>query len=394
MSDYPGILRMEPFRLFFPLGYLLAVLGLGLWILDYLEPNRLPPGEGHAILMMQGFAFSFAVGILLTDLRKSFDVADPPHLVHLSVVPALLLATAAAALARETGLSQLFFTLAAAGVCLSLALTFVLRRQPAHPDFLFSLAAVLSALGGSVLWMLAEAGVLSPDAGRFGRLAAFQAFFFCFAFATFHGEPTALGAADRPRTSPAAVANVLVLLVLFAALALEAFGPSWFPELATFPPAAANAAKAGLVLWFLRRRAAPMASPWPRSARWALLVAVAGLLLAAAFPGKSVALSHITYVGGFGWLVLARASGMVTAGAPTGMSFATRGSVSIYGSLLLLGALLRTVADFAPGSRPALLLLAAAFVLVPIVLWAMLFLPSLGSAERAGEGTRGRTLPA
>lgn len=53
MTHDPASIRIEPYRIFFPLGYILAVLGLGLWLVDCLEPGRLQPGEEHAILTMR-----------------------------------------------------------------------------------------------------------------------------------------------------------------------------------------------------------------------------------------------------------------------------------------------------------------------------------------------------
>lgn len=135
MNNDPFDSSIEPFRIFFPLGYVLAILGLGLWILDFLEPTGSSPGKGHAVLMMQGFVFPFFLGIILTELGKSFGNIRYPHLIHLALIPALLLGVAAAALAREVGLSQVFLIFAAFAFFLFLSLSFILKKRQAHPDF-------------------------------------------------------------------------------------------------------------------------------------------------------------------------------------------------------------------------------------------------------------------
>ena len=56
----------EPFRIFFPAGVLLGVVGVSLWLLFYLGASIPYPNVVHARLMIEGFMASFIFGFLGT----------------------------------------------------------------------------------------------------------------------------------------------------------------------------------------------------------------------------------------------------------------------------------------------------------------------------------------
>jgi uncharacterized protein involved in response to NO len=56
----------EPFRLFFPIGLLLGIVGVALWPLYYAGFATTYPGTMHARLMVEGFMASFIIGFLGT----------------------------------------------------------------------------------------------------------------------------------------------------------------------------------------------------------------------------------------------------------------------------------------------------------------------------------------
>lgn len=60
-------LPLHPSRVLFPLGIGFAIIGIGIWIPYVLWPHAFSnPGQGHAILQIQGFLLSFILGFLLT----------------------------------------------------------------------------------------------------------------------------------------------------------------------------------------------------------------------------------------------------------------------------------------------------------------------------------------
>ncbi len=372
--------RLEPYRLLFPLGYLFAVLGLGIWIEDYLAPKGGNPGEGHAVLMMQGFAFTFSLGILLTELPKSLGRIEPPPWTHLVLFVVLLLAMAASALEHAVALSQGFYLLAVLALTIYLLLTLILKREgPAHPDLVFTGASILSALAGAVVWLIAEVHALPGEVLRWAQLAGFQAYFLLFAFGTFHWETPAKPGAGLGRR---AAANACAAAILFALITVEAFASSWFPDSESLILRLAHAGKAGLVLWFILRRVPRTGPAYRGAARYALWSIFLGFTLTVIIPGKNVALSHFTYIAGFCWLVLSRGAVLVSLRSSWQLPLAKKSSLAAYGLLLAAGGALRVLADFSASSRPVLLLLAAGFVLLPMLLWAVFAMPRPGRSDR------------
>ena len=56
----------EPFRIFFPTGAILGLVGVSLWVLYYLGANVPYPNVAHARLMIEGMMASFIFGFLGT----------------------------------------------------------------------------------------------------------------------------------------------------------------------------------------------------------------------------------------------------------------------------------------------------------------------------------------
>jgi uncharacterized protein involved in response to NO len=56
----------EPFRIFFPAGLLLGIIGVSLWILYYMGAGVPYPNVAHARLMIEGLMASFIFGFLGT----------------------------------------------------------------------------------------------------------------------------------------------------------------------------------------------------------------------------------------------------------------------------------------------------------------------------------------
>ena len=61
-----AIVCEEPFRIFFPAGVLLGLIGVSLWPLFYSGIGIAYPNIAHARLMIEGFMASFIFGFLAT----------------------------------------------------------------------------------------------------------------------------------------------------------------------------------------------------------------------------------------------------------------------------------------------------------------------------------------
>ena len=60
----------EPFRIFFPIGVAVALLGVALWPLFHWQIINFYPGFIHARLMSVGFFGAFIIGFLTTAVPR------------------------------------------------------------------------------------------------------------------------------------------------------------------------------------------------------------------------------------------------------------------------------------------------------------------------------------
>src|SRR5262245_62670697 len=97
--------RAEPFRVFFPLGVVLAWIGVSHWLLYGIGLRSTYSCELHGFVQMQAFMMSFAVGFLFTALPRRTR-SDPPSAVEMLLMIAALIGTAAGALVERWWLAQ------------------------------------------------------------------------------------------------------------------------------------------------------------------------------------------------------------------------------------------------------------------------------------------------
>src|SRR3989338_4311737 len=84
-------LRREPFRLFFPLGTLLGLVGINHWLVYALGWAGSSSGFFHAGIQVGGYMLGFIAGFLLTALPR-FASTAPASSAELAVFLALFLA--------------------------------------------------------------------------------------------------------------------------------------------------------------------------------------------------------------------------------------------------------------------------------------------------------------
>jgi len=182
-ADVPSLrLRSEPFRIFFPLGVVLAWVGIGHWLLYVTGLTATYSCLFHGLVQMQAFMMSFAVGFLLTALPRRTQTPPAAPIEMAAMAGALIVITGAAAAEHwevaEIGYAGLFVLL------IQFALRRFLgraagRRPPAA--FVLIPLAVLHGLGGAAL---IAAGAATDGLGwtmGFGRLLVEQGVFLCLA---------------------------------------------------------------------------------------------------------------------------------------------------------------------------------------------------------------------
>src|SRR5262245_34059336 len=72
----------DPYRIFFPLGIVLGVMGVSIWPLYYFGITAGYSGRAHAFVQTDGFLFSFIAGFLLTAIPRFTGTRTPSRKVQ------------------------------------------------------------------------------------------------------------------------------------------------------------------------------------------------------------------------------------------------------------------------------------------------------------------------
>lgn len=167
--------RAEPFRIFFPLGVVLAWVGVGHWLLYGLGLRSTYSCELHGFVQMQAFMMSFAVGFLFTALPRRTRSA-PPSAFEMVLMIGSLITTMGGALAERWWLAQ-----AGYAIVFLVLLQFASRRflggaAGRRPPAAFVLIPLGVAQGFAGAGLIAAASVhaVAPWAMSFGKLLVEQ----------------------------------------------------------------------------------------------------------------------------------------------------------------------------------------------------------------------------
>jgi uncharacterized protein involved in response to NO len=299
---------IDPYRVLFPLGVAYAAVGASLWPLYGLR--LIPyPGPLHWTLMIQGFEHCFILGFLLTAL-PSFMHSDRCHPLELALAVAAVAGFGAFTFAGAGALAQASYVLSLLLVPAVVARRLGRGASPPPTEFL------LVGLAGGVTSLGVAAGRWQEPAPRFGLHLISQGMMLSLVLGiggllvpTFSAmrEPLVIPGLARPHErGPRRILYAIVGMALVSALVLDARG---LPVAGAAVRAVAGTA---MILWVwkvFRLPGARDAVAWTIwSAGWLLL---AGLVLAALLPVRSLLGFHLGFIGGFGLLTLGIATRVV-----------------------------------------------------------------------------------
>ena len=143
----------EPFRIFFPIGALLALLGVLLWPLYYAGALAEYPSIPHARLMIEGFMASFIIGFLGTAGPR---ITSAPHFTRMEVVVLVTLDLFAAGLhvGGSHRAADFLFAFALATFAFILGKRFAQRADSPPPNFVLVALGLLNGVIGALLLAL------------------------------------------------------------------------------------------------------------------------------------------------------------------------------------------------------------------------------------------------
>jgi uncharacterized protein involved in response to NO len=160
MIDWPT-LRREPFRIFFPLGVLLGLVGVNYWLVYALGAEGSFSRLTHAGLQAGGYMGGFILGFLLTALPR-FSSTRPATSWELSLFLALFLAQPLLLFLGRHAEAQAVFAALLLALAVFVGRRFARRSAGAGPppEFIWILIAIGFGLLGWLLVSVSQGGWL------------------------------------------------------------------------------------------------------------------------------------------------------------------------------------------------------------------------------------------
>jgi len=387
--------RREPYRIFFPLGALLAWGGILHWLLHALGVLAHYQPVFHSIAQIQGFMMCFAIGFLFTAIPRRTGTA-PPAAWEMGIGLAAPIGSTVSAWFQTPlmlAISQLFWF-----VLVVTLFQFAIRRfrsaeavrRPPNSFIWLPLSFAIGLVGSA---LTGAAGMLGADLfwlHDLGRLLLLQGMFLGLVVGVGGMVLPLVTRGDAPPDG-AATARDRWIRVGHAGVAIALCATFWLETRVSV--VAGYGARAALVLAVLllssRIWRLPTVPGWHRKLVWlSAWMIPAGYVLGALFPLERKAGLHLVFIGGFAAMALS--VGIHVTLAHGGHAELVKGrpwQVPVVGGLLLAAATCRALVDFDQARFFIWLGAASACFLAATIFWGWLILPRLASAS-AGDAAR------
>jgi uncharacterized protein involved in response to NO len=376
----------EPFRIFFPFGLLLGVIGVALWPFFVWHAIDFYPAQAHVRLMIEGLMGSFIIGFLGTAGPRLLD-ASPLIAVETCVLLLLQIVSALFHLAQRQTAGDVVFLV----VLLFFLGTMATRARSRHdlppPQFVLVLFGLVNAIAGIFLITAAKSRMDGLFLNQLGSLMLNEgfvlfpilgvgAFFFPKLLGGAKPEPSDLQIAAWLWLKRAAIA-ALTGVVIWSSFVLEALG--WVRT-------AALVRGLTTLTYFVsqgRLLEKPSGPPFlAQCFRLGALLLVAGLLFPAVLPGYRLANLHLTFIGGFSIILFTVSTRVIIGHAGQTHLFRKRLRFLISAlALLIIAMIARVGADFVLPARNSELVYAALIWVLAAIIWLCALGPKLSLNE-------------
>jgi uncharacterized protein involved in response to NO len=371
----------EPFRIFFPAGALLGLIGVSLWVLYYMGAGVAYPNIAHARLMIEGMMASFIFGFLGT-AGPRLTSASHFSLPEVAILFTLDLFAAGAHTAGAHRFGDICFALCLVLFARILLKRFRQRKDNPPPNFVLVALGLLSGIIGAALVAWSEDAQYSI-AYQFGSALLNECFvllpvlgvapFFIGRLLDLPSSDLPESRAFRPEWKRQAAFNFLIGIAIVASFFLESSGPS----------RSAGSLRVAAIAVYLTLR-----TPWRGRTfladylRAALLFILTGFIMIAVWPNYRVGNMHAVFITGFNLIVFTVATRVVLGHSGNLDRLKTRLWFFITMSALLFLAMgSRATADLAPRARIIHLLAAAICWLAAALIWIIKVIPKVTVSE-------------
>ncbi len=387
------MLRADPYRLFFPLGWLLAVAGL---VAVLPAAAELPGPAGlrfHSIAMLEGFVTAFAYGFLFTFVPRRTGT-DAPRAWQLAAAAVAVIAAPAAAAAGRFAWAHAAW---ACGVVVvvqfalsRLARSGAARRVPGA--FVWVPVGLCAGLVGAVLAAVALGRTLpqwaAPEVWALGRALLLQGLIppLVIGVGTILVPQLTRGIAAPPTFDAATLRRGRVLHGIAALVFVATFPAEIYVDSRAALTLRATVVYAVLIA-AARIDRLPTVPGLHRTLLWiSAWLLPSGWLLAALAPRLRGPALHLVFLGGFALMVLSISFHVILShgGHPERLS-RTPPLLRAMAGLVALALAARLLVGVDPEDGPAWISAAAALLLAALAAWAALVVPGL-----RGQGTGGQ----
>ena len=372
----------EPFRIFFPIGALLALLGVSLWPLYYAGAIAEYPSILHARLLIEGFMASFIVGFLGTAGPR---ITSAPHFTRAEVLTLLTLDLLAAGLhcGGAYRAADFLFASCLAVFVFILGKRFAQRADSPPPNFALVALGLLNGIAGALLLALHEDRLYALPY-RIGASLLEQGFVLLpilgvgpYLLARLLNVSRADSLPESgvlPRGwLPRAGFAVTIGLTIDATFVAEAFG--WVT--------AAHWLRAGAVLVYLVTRMPRRGRSFLGDCmRTGLATVVLALVVESIWPQYRLGALHILFIGGFSFILFTVSIRVIFGHSGNAPLFEKRLPFFVMaGAFIFLALISRFVAEIAPAARTVHLIAAALSWMIALLIWMLKVLPKVTMAD-------------
>lgn len=371
----------EPFRIFFPAGIALGILGVSLWLLYFAGARITYPSLSHARLMIEGFMGSLIFGFLGTAGPRIIS-ARPLSTGELGVIFGLDLIAAGAHFSEAHRAGDFLFLLCLVAFVTALARRFTQRKDSPPPNFALVGLGLLSGIAGTIMVALSEPNLFSRTY-RVGNALLSECFVLLPVLGVapfFIRRLLDLPTPDLPesRVFPPGWKRRAVLALLFGLVLVVSF------MIEAVEPSPIVSAVRAIVVAIYVFNSVPFAgrSALAYGLRAGLLMIVASLAGLLFWPIWRIGWFHLLFISGFNLIGLSVATRVVLGHSGHLQRLSKRmWFFGVSATLLTLAAISRLGAEISPPTRTLHLVSGAICWLLAIAIWAVVVIPKVRIVE-------------
>ncbi len=380
----------EPYRLLFPVGTLIGLLGVLLWPLHFYQLFDLYPGSIHARIMIQNFLGCFVIGFLGTAFPRLLDVSRV-HLPEALLYAGLLISSTVFHLFQQTLIGDAIFLSTFLLFLGNLIARFTKRQDTPPPGFVLVGLGMLCAIFGTVgliLITVLPIELIPTWFLTFPRLLLYQGFLLLpimglgafllprfFGLPNKHNFPTSL--TPPPGWLKRAVFAFFCACFIIAGFLFESFAYA----------SIGNGLKAfGVALYLFREIPVHRTGFGDGALALGLKIALfsipLGFTLIAFMPAHLTSFLHVVYITGFSLLTFTVASRVLLGHSGQASKFkAWLPSILCLIAFQIIAMVTRVSADWLPALTQSHYSYAAMGWVVSVLIWTITLLPAIRLAD-------------